>query len=110
MSAYNTLLKDRLHPMHVKHNDDSLQYCRNFLAILTGLVVGVLGVTGWLAGFTCYFLTSQLITAAVYYQLRGDVAPYFPSIYSLITSGLSGSAMSFLMFWTLMFNIVHVYQ
>jgi len=110
MSSHDTLLKDRLHPLNLKHNNDAITYCRILLGILTGLVCGVLGITGWLAGFTTYLLTSQLITLAIYYRYRNDWPSYFQNVWSLVLDGVSSGSMSFLMFWTLMYNIVHVYH
>ncbi len=39
-----------------------------------------------------------------------DVAPYYPyGLQGVLTNGITGGALSFMLFWTLFYDIVHLY-
>lgn len=83
---------------------------RTIIAIVSGCISGVLGITGWLYGIVFYLISSQLMTVYMIYKYQTKLQRYFTSINKLIYDGLVSGALSYVMFWVLLYNIVHVYQ
>lgn len=79
-----------------------------FLSIVSGIVCGVLGYTD-VKGFACFLGCNCLIGAAVCFKLKGDVKTYFHSWDLIFVKGASASAGTFILFWTLFYNICHLF-
>ena len=103
------LLVERLSAPQVVHNAQTLAFSRTSVSILAGCIAGVFGLTGvW--GFAFYLL-SVLLTAAVWWQrLGGQAKPYFAGSWRAVAmDGLSSGLMSYVMFWTLLYDVVYIY-
>jgi hypothetical protein len=103
---------DRLAPQHVKHNLEVVHFTRTWVSIVGGCCCGILGLTNW-SGFLFYLLTS-LLTSVVLLAKVGGVDPHsvkerFVGWGALTTDGLVAGCMSFVLFWTLLYDIVYVY-
>lgn len=79
-----------------------------FVAIISGCVAGVLGLTG-LLGFVAFFVTSLLLSGALYLKVSCEPAPYFKQGSDLWFEGVMQAMLSYIFFWTLFYDIVHVY-
>mmetsp|Transcript_3033 Transcript_3033/g.7570 ORF Transcript_3033/g.7570 Transcript_3033/m.7570 type:complete len:126 (-) Transcript_3033:330-707(-) len=95
-------------PDKIGHNAQAVDYCRTFLSIVGGCATGIAGYTG-LTGLLCFFLTSLLVSTWVALKAGPSPSPYFPSIRGIFTGGLMGGFGSFVLFWTMAYDIVHIY-
>ena len=75
-----------------------------FLSIVSGIVCGVLGYTD-LRGFVAFLAFNALIGCAVLAKCDFDHAPYFLGRDKIFVGGASASAGTFILFWTLFYNI-----
>eukprot|EP01091_Cochliopodium_minus_P005018 TRINITY_DN14957_c0_g1_i1.p1 TRINITY_DN14957_c0_g1~~TRINITY_DN14957_c0_g1_i1.p1 ORF type:complete len:117 (+),score=9.74 TRINITY_DN14957_c0_g1_i1:3-353(+) len=87
-------------------NHYSLESSRMILSIFSGAAIGIFGFTN-LIGFGFFFILSILfsfITMSIH-----NLKDSFESKYDVFTQGLFNSLFSYILFWTLFFNLVHVY-
>ena len=84
---------------------------RTFVSIVGGCCCGILGLTNW-SGFLFYLLTAMLtsvvLAAKAGFNL-GTLKSFFVSLSTLTTDGLVAGCMSYVLFWTLLYDIVYVY-
>mmetsp|Transcript_114393 Transcript_114393/g.171065 ORF Transcript_114393/g.171065 Transcript_114393/m.171065 type:complete len:110 (-) Transcript_114393:158-487(-) len=99
--------EDQWAPDRVQINNASIDYCRNFLSIVYGIAAGVLGLTG-LWGFALHIVCSILISAGLYLKAGMDPS-YFMSVTGLFVSGLTGGMGTYILVWTMAYDVVHVY-
>jgi hypothetical protein len=77
--------------------------------IVGGIVAGILGLTG-LQGLVVALFTAALSTLALSVKMGFDVLTYTNnSPLSFMLSGAQANSMSFLLFWTLSYALVHIY-
>eukprot|EP01119_Soliformovum_irregulare_P019177 TRINITY_DN601_c0_g1_i1.p1 TRINITY_DN601_c0_g1~~TRINITY_DN601_c0_g1_i1.p1 ORF type:complete len:121 (-),score=20.22 TRINITY_DN601_c0_g1_i1:74-406(-) len=96
-------------PENMKYNEAVAMNIRNGISILGGGVAGVLGLTG-VYGFLAYFLTYGLIVVLFSLKMNHNTTKYFPSASGLFWDGLWQGLLSYILFWTLMYDIVHIYN
>mmetsp|Transcript_40906 Transcript_40906/g.108115 ORF Transcript_40906/g.108115 Transcript_40906/m.108115 type:complete len:142 (+) Transcript_40906:2-427(+) len=92
----------------IGYNGRSLNFCRVFVAIISGMASGILGLTG-LVGFIAFFATTLLLSVGLYLSVGCDPHPYFKKPNDIWFEGISQAAMSYILFWTLFYDIVHIY-
>ncbi|CAD6577871.1 MAG: ER membrane complex subunit 6 [Cyphobasidiales sp. Tagirdzhanova-0007] len=100
-----------LHPENLAHNERTLHYIRSTIASISGAVAGILGLTSYL-GFLFYLLTS-IWAACVLAICNTALKPrmYFKNgVIETATQGLINNALSYTLFWTLFYGLVHVYE
>jgi hypothetical protein len=97
-------------PLAVAANAQTLNRARGVVASLTGLAIGVVGITG-AAGFGAYLLLQLVLALAVLSRMGWQPASYVPgsSIVSFLSSGAGDNVMVFLFCWTLAYALVHIY-
>lgn len=79
------------------------------LFIVSGILAGVLGLTS-LNGLLFYILMSVVSTVALLARMKFDASNYtVMKTVSLLIHGMSSQAMSFVLFWTLAYALVHIY-
>jgi hypothetical protein len=93
---------------NVQHNMRVIYYCRTFLSIVGGVVAGVLGLTG-ISGFLFYFLIMILASGAIAAKTKFNVFSYFDSWQRITIDGITAGFMSFVLFWTFAYDIVHIF-
>ena len=81
---------------------------RLFVAILSGAASGILGIEG-LAGFVAFFAATLLLSLGMYLNVGCDPKPYFKKGGDVWTEGVGQALMSYVLFWTLFYDIVHIY-
>ena len=77
----------------IAYNAKALNYCRVFVAIISGCAAGILGQTG-LLGFLTFFITTFLLSLTLYMKVKGDPKPYFKDAQAIWTEGVVQSLMS----------------
>ena len=97
-------------PENLGNNQKIVQYSRTFLSIIAGCVTGVLGLTGS-QGFLCYTVLYALISLALFMRMKFDLSGHLPgnNLPGFLLDGITGQALSFLLFWTLSYALVHIY-
>ncbi|CAI7918886.1 unnamed protein product, partial [Closterium sp. NIES-54] len=74
--------------------------CRTYLAIIAGVVAGILGLTG-ISGFLCYIFVMALGAVGLFIKTGFHINKYFDTWQRIGgMDGLTQGAMSFVLFWT----------
>jgi len=92
----------------IKRNAAIVDYCRTSGAALAGATAGILGLTG-LYGFAFYILYSLLLSVMLAVKAGRNWANYFQSSYSVWFSGVLGGLFTYVLLWTFLYGMVHVY-
>lgn len=95
---------------NMKSNEKVVDFVYTSMCVIAGCIAGILGLTG-LAGFA--FLAVAYVATAVtvwVFKLQMRVSVYFnTSTLSFIFAGVFSQALSFILFWTLSYGLVHIY-
>ncbi|VDP46624.1 unnamed protein product [Soboliphyme baturini] len=92
----------------MRNNFAVLEYSRTCQAAASGFAAGILGLTG-LSGFMFYFFCACI--QAVIWYVKADFrwGEYFVNKSSILTYGLFGGLFTYVLFWTFLYGMVHVY-
>ncbi|KAL1920129.1 uncharacterized protein VTP21DRAFT_1275 [Calcarisporiella thermophila] len=95
--------------LYVQYNNRHLTFARSAVAAIAGSAAGVLGLSGW-KGFAFYGIVALTSSLALFVrcQFRPDL--YFKKEREIWMEGVFGGLLSFVLFHTLMYGIVHLYQ
>uniref|UniRef100_UPI0035900C63 ER membrane protein complex subunit 6-like n=1 Tax=Myxine glutinosa TaxID=7769 RepID=UPI0035900C63 len=85
-------------------NAAALDFCRTSGAALAGVTAGVLGLTGW-HGLALYLSTWAILSLL----LASRAGRAVRSRRALLTGGLVGGLFTYVLFWTFLYGMVHVY-
>lgn len=89
-------------------NKRKIYSCRTFLSIVLGSVVGVFGLTG-LYGFLAYFLVSGILTSILLLKITSKTR-FFDTWSTPWTEGIFQGLLTYILFWTILYDIVHIYS
>jgi hypothetical protein len=78
------------------------------MSALSGSAAGILGLTG-LNGFVFYFICSLFLSSLILVYMGTEANKYFITKSQVITSTLWSGIQTYLLFWTFLFGMVHVY-
>lgn len=95
-------------PMHVRQNMIAVNYCRTAGSVLGGSCSGVLGLTG-LNGFGFYLVLSALLSVLIRQRCGVSIETYFRDPQMVWTDGIVGGLFTYILFWTLVYAVVHIY-
>lgn len=93
----------------IRQNVGILEYSRTVQAAASGFAAGVLGLTG-LYGFIFYFICAFL--QSVFWLWKAGFVHserYFIGKSALIQHSLFGGLFTYVLFWTFLYGMVHVY-
>jgi len=96
---------------NIATNTNSLYYIRSTTASIAGAIAGVLGLTN-LSGLA-FYLASSLYVGLIVCALNCGTSPgkYFRSAsWEPMTQGLGDNALGFVLWWTLLYGVVHIYE
>ena len=93
---------------NMQSNMKIIYYSRTFLSIIGGVVAGILGFTG-LKGFVFYLLLMALTSLGLVAKAKFSTHTYFDSWNRVLLDGFQGGLMSFVLFWTFAYDIVHIF-
>ncbi|KAK1268666.1 hypothetical protein QJS04_geneDACA017602 [Acorus gramineus] len=91
---------------NLQRNLKIINHSRTFMFIIGGVVAGILGFTG-LMGFVVYFLIMAITSLGL--LAKRSVYAYFDCWNRMTLDGLLGGLMSFVLFWTFAYDIVHIF-
>ena len=92
----------------IRYNDFLLDYGQTSMSALSGCAAGILGLTG-LYGFVFYFVFSFMLSVMVVACLGANIDNFFLSKKNIFTGTLWSGIQTYLLFWTFMYGMVHVY-
>ncbi|CAG8462406.1 6756_t:CDS:1 [Funneliformis caledonium] len=94
-------------PENVVHNTKTITFIRSSMSAINGSAAGILGLTGY-SGFIFYALTA-LFTSFLIWSVKTNTHPgiYFRNGSDVWTEGVFGGLFSYVLFWTLLYGIVH---
>lgn len=92
----------------IRYNDFLLDYCQTSMSALSGCAAGIMGMTG-LYGFVFYFICSLLLSLIILVYMGQNSSRYFISKKTIVTGTLWAGIQTYLLFWTFLFGMVHVY-
>ena len=84
----------------IGYNMRQINFCRVFVAIVSGMASGILGLTGIL-GFLAFFGSTLLLSVGLYLSVGCNPRPYFKNPNDIWSEGISQAGMSYVLFWTL---------
>ncbi|XP_010546958.1 PREDICTED: ER membrane protein complex subunit 6 [Tarenaya hassleriana] len=93
---------------NMQNNLRILQNSRTFLSIIGGVIAGILGFTG-LTGFVFYVLLMSITSVGLLAKAGFLANTYFDSWNRVLFDGFLGGLMSFVLFWTFAYDIVHIF-
>jgi len=94
----------------VIHNTNVVKTSRIFTSLVAGCAVGILGITGWWAGLLCYLVVTLLTSFLLALKANFQYKPYFFDANGPLFDGLGKGVMTYIMFWTLLYDVTHVYS
>ncbi len=103
-----TSVQDLISPVSLSKNYLYLSNIRSFTSALSGLTAGILGLQGWIAGIGFYILISVLTSSLRHTRCLSS--KYFASKTDVWISGVFENMLSFLLWWTLAYGLVYVYD
>lgn len=103
-------VEEMINPIALRHNVTNLNFLQNFVAIVLGIVVGIMGITGW-HGFIFHYAGQFACAAAMFTKGCTNPSSYFHTWYNLLFSGTLSSTtlLSYILFWMIFYNISHVF-
>ena len=98
---------DQISPEAIAFNHALISKTRIIGMITGGVVAGIFGLDGF-QGILFYFLANILTSVAIWNSLNFKAFPFFKDLGSIVTGGLFSDVMSYLLFWVMFYNIVHI--
>lgn len=92
----------------VKTNLMILDYCKTSMSALSGITAGVIGLYG-VYGFIFYFICAFVLWALMLLRMGPNYKKYFKKRTAILTNGLGSGLFTFVLFWTFIYGMVHVY-
>lgn len=92
----------------IRQNHNVLEYCRSSMSALSGCAAGMLGLTS-LWGFAFYVVMNVLLWVMILMKAGPEWNKYFTSRQSILTGGLFNGIFTYILFWTFLYGMVHVY-
>ena len=91
-----------------------VNYSRSWVASVSGVMAGILGLD-WMLGLGLFAATSLLLAVLLLVvKPRANASLYFPSSAAVSlgwwAAETSGTAFSYILFWTLAFGLVRLYN
>ncbi|KAG2174666.1 hypothetical protein INT44_006930 [Umbelopsis vinacea] len=98
-------------PLYMAHNAKTMQFARAGLAAISGSAAGILGLKN-LYGFAFYAVNWVLIS----FLLLAIKTQFKPQLFfkggakDIFTDGFIGGLLSYILFHTFLYGLVHLYQ
>ena len=92
----------------MSNNQAVVEYCRTSMAALSGGVAGILGLST-VPGFVFYAVCVVALWMMILWKAGSSWEKYFGSRQALLTSGFFGQMFTYVLFWTFLYGMVHVY-
>ena len=101
--------KKMLNREAMMHNMSAIDGCRSYLTIFAGVGAGILGLTS-VRGALGFMASYVAISLALLVAMKGDSMVYTnEAIPNHVIGGVGKYGLSFVLFWTLSYALVHIY-
>ncbi|KAL8277016.1 hypothetical protein RQP46_010550 [Phenoliferia psychrophenolica] len=95
---------------NVISNSQQIHYVKSTTASIAGATAGLLGLTN-LSGFAFYLVASLVVGASFAAgNCKASPTKYFAKATDVFLGGLLDNAFAFVLFWTLFYALVHIYD
>lgn len=95
-------------PSAIAHNHHLIEYCRTSMSALAGSTAGIIGLTS-LQGFAFYLVMVFILWLMILAKGGTYWKRYFTSKWNILTNGFIGGLTTYVLFWTFLYGMVHVY-
>ncbi|KAF9579785.1 ER membrane complex subunit 6 [Lunasporangiospora selenospora] len=111
MSSQQLNPEDALYvDMFIAKNSQTINFMRSSYSAILGFAAGTLGLTNW-SGFIFYLIGSIFMSLLILMvKAKGNPKIFFRKPFEAVTEGISGGLLSYILFWTLLYGIIHVYD
>ena len=92
----------------VRFNENSLEQCRTSVSALSGCVAGIIGLTSY-KGFLFYGFSMLLLSVMIFVFIRKEHRKFFTSLNHVFVNGFLNGLLTYVLFWTFLYGMVHVY-
>ena len=92
----------------ISNNQAIVEYCRTSMGALAGGTAGILGLPT-LYGFLFYGVSVLILWLLILWKADSAWKKFFGSRQSLLTNGFFGQMFTYVLFWTFLYGMVHVY-
>lgn len=92
----------------VRFNENSLEQCRTSVSALAGCVAGILGLTSY-KGFLFYGFSMFILSMLIFLFIRHEHRKFFTGLNHVFVNGFFNGLLTYVLFWTFLYGIVHVY-
>lgn len=92
----------------LRNNSAVVEYCRTSMSALSGSTAGLLGLTG-LYGFGFYLFAVLGLWGLLMMKAGSQWKKYFVCRRHVLTNGFFGGLFTYILFWTFIYGMVHVY-
>lgn len=92
----------------IRYNHAALEYCRTSMSALAGCTAGILGLRS-LYGFVFYIISMLILWVLILAKAGPSWSKYFRSRLQLLTASITGGVFTYVLFWTFIYGMVHVY-
>lgn len=92
----------------MRFNENSLEQCRTSVSALAGCVAGILGLTSY-KGFLFYGLSMFMLSVTIFLVIRHEHRKFFTSLNHVFTNGFFNGLLTYVLFWTFLYGMVHLY-
>lgn len=103
-------LDDLINPNALRSNVQTLSFLRTYVAVILGITVGILGITGW-HGFVYHYAAQIACAAAMVTKGCRNPPNYFHTWNNLLFNSVLSSTtlLSYILFWMILYNLCHVF-
>ncbi|KAF9110526.1 ER membrane complex subunit 6 [Mortierella sp. AM989] len=96
--------------MFIAKNSQTVTFMRSSFSAILGLAAGILGLTNW-SGFIFYFIGSAFLSLLIFaFKAKASPSLYFRQSFDVFYEGIFGGLLSYILFWTLLYGMTHVYD
>ncbi|KFB52656.1 AGAP004329-PA-like protein [Anopheles sinensis] len=93
----------------IRNNASAVEYCRTSMAALSGSTAGRRSRTNRHSGVLFYVLAVLCLWQMLLLKSGSNWEKYFISRKSLLTHGFLSGLCTYVLFWTFLYGMVHVY-
>lgn len=92
----------------IRFNLIQLEYSKTSMSALSGITAGVIGLYG-IYGFIFYFICAVILWLMILIKIGSNYEKYFTQRMLILTNGLASGLFTYVLFWTFLYGMVHVY-
>ncbi|KAI2803038.1 hypothetical protein BLOT_007161 [Blomia tropicalis] len=92
----------------LQHNHHLIEYCRTSMSALAGCTAGIIGFTSFY-GFAFYLVMVVVLWLMLMAKAGKGWKQFFTSRMGILTNGFIGGLTTYVLFWTFLYGMVHVY-